>query len=90
MIFDWDPEKNAENLRKHGLSFEEAVAVFQDDIRLEEFDDRDYGEERWTAIGRLRSSLVLVVYTERSGVFRLISARKAEPDEERRYHARWL
>ncbi len=89
MVFDWDHDKNVENLRKHGFSLEEAKAVFEDEARLEEFDDRDYGEERWITIGRLRSFLAVVVYTERLGVFRLISARKAEPDEERRYHARW-
>jgi uncharacterized DUF497 family protein len=89
MVFDWDPEKSAENLRKHGFRLEEAEVVFQDEARVEEFDDRDYGEERWTTIGRLRTFLALVVYTERSGVFRLISARKAEPDEERRYYTRW-
>lgn len=54
MVFDWDPDKNAENLRKHGFSLEEAEAVFQDQARLEEFDDRDYGEERWTTMMRSR------------------------------------
>jgi uncharacterized DUF497 family protein len=85
MKFEWDPDKNEENLRKHGISLEDATVVFQDDVRLEEFDDRDFGEERWIVIGRLRSILAFVVYTERPGVTRIISARKAEPDEERRY-----
>lgn len=88
MAFEWDSVKSAENLRKHGFRLEEARAVFEDENRLEEFDDRDYGEERWMTIGRLRSFLALVVYTERSGVIRLISARKAEPHEERRYYQR--
>ena len=88
MVFEWDPAKSTENLRKHGFRLEDARVVFEDENRLEEFDDGDYGEERWITIGKLRSFLALVVYTERSRVIRLISARKAEPHEERRYYQR--
>ena len=53
MNITWDPAKNRENQRKHGISFDDAKAVFQDLDRIEVLDDRDYGEERWVAIGTM-------------------------------------
>jgi uncharacterized protein len=44
MNITWDPAKNRENQRKHGISFDDAKAVFQDPDRIEVLDDRDYGE----------------------------------------------
>lgn len=82
---DWDPRKNVENQSKHGIGFEEACCVFEDPLRIEEIDDGDYDEERWIAIGRVESVILFVVYTERNGMERIISARKAEPREEVRY-----
>jgi uncharacterized DUF497 family protein len=87
MNITWDPAKNRENQRKHGISFDDAKAVFQDPDRIEVLDDRDYGEERWIAIGTVGKIVALVVYTERSGGIRLISARKADPDDEADYYA---
>lgn len=55
-----------------------------------EYDEREYGEERWIAIGRLGLIIAYVVYTNRTGVIRLISARKASHEEESRYYRRWL
>lgn len=83
----WDAAKNRENQKKHGISFEDAKAVFQDPDRIEVLDDRDYGEERWVAIGTIGKIVALVVYTERNGGIRLISARKADPDDEADYYA---
>jgi uncharacterized protein len=87
MDITWDPAKNRENQRKHGISFDDAKAVFQDPDRIEVLDDRDYGEERWVAIGIVGKIVTLVVYTERNGGIRLISARKADPDDEADYYA---
>ncbi len=87
MNITWDPAKNRENQRKHGISFDDAKAVFQDPDRIEVLDDRDYGEERWVAIGIVGKIVTLVVYTERNGGIRLISARKADPDDEADYYA---
>ena len=85
----WDPEKNRRNQARppvgHGIRFEDAKDVFQDPLLLVEYDDRDYGEDRGKAIGRIRMTIFVVVYTERHCGEWLISARKAEPDEERRY-----
>jgi uncharacterized protein len=87
MNITWDLAKNRSNQRKHGISFDDAKAVFQDPQRIEVLDDRDYGEERWVAIGTTGRILVHVVYTERNGGIRLISARKADLDDEADYYA---
>jgi uncharacterized DUF497 family protein len=87
MNVTWYPAKNRSNERKHGISFEDARAVFQDPDRIEVLDDRDYGEERWVTIGMSGRILVYVVYTERRGGIRLISARKADRDDETDYFA---
>ena len=88
MNITWDPAKNRENQRKHGISFDDAKAVLQDPDQIEVLDDRDYGEERWVAIGTMGKSVALVVYTERNSGIRLISARKADPDDTADYYAR--
>lgn len=89
MRFDWDPAKDRENRRKHGFSLPAGRAVFRDQRHLLEFDDRDYGEERWAAIGMLGPVIAYVVFTDRSDVRRLISVRKATIDEQARYLSRW-
>jgi uncharacterized DUF497 family protein len=88
MNITWDPAKNRENQRKHGISFDDPKAVFQDPDRIEVLDDRDYGEERWLAIGTMGKIVALVVYTERNSGIRLISARKADPDDTADCYAR--
>jgi uncharacterized protein len=88
MNITWDPAKNRENQRKHGISFDDANAIFQDPDRIEVLDDRDYGEERWVAIGTMGKIVALVVYTERNSGIRLISARKADADDTANYYAR--
>lgn len=66
MEFEWDPEKDRKNQKKHGVKFEDAVEVFRDEHRIEEFDDReDYGEDRVRVLGLARLDLLLVVMTER-------------------------
>ena len=87
--FEWDPEKSASNLRKHGFSFEEALRVFADPHSLEEVDNR-YEEERWQTIGRIAGCVVvLVAHTlkaaEEVTVIRIISARPAEKREREKY-----
>jgi len=88
---DWDPEKDLENQRKHeGIRVEDACGVFDDPYREEVEDEGDYDEDRFRVVGRV-GAVVLVVYTERNGVERIISAsaRKAEPREERAYYAQF-
>jgi len=82
------PQKEVENFYKHGIWFEDACCVFEDPNRQLDPDDRDYDEDRWIAIGRGDSAVLVVVFTERNGREWIISARKAEPREEKGYYAR--
>ncbi len=84
---EWDPEKNRSNLAKHGISFEEAKAIF-DGEHLSIEDEGDHDEIRERSYGLIRGLLLLcVVHTDRDGVTRIISARKATPSERRLYDA---
>lgn len=88
MRFEWDPAKNQANKRKHRVGFELAQHVFEDPDGQEIINgtDEEYGEERWVAIGRpdLNRTLVLsVIFTPRHpDILRIISARKADPEDE--------
>ena len=83
MQFEWDDAKNRENVRKHGIDFRDATSIFTGPV-FEDLDDReDYGEDRWIAFGLLGEEVIVVVYAERKGRRRLISARKARPVERR-------
>ncbi len=87
MEFEWDENKAAANLAKHGIPFEFAARVFLDPYRLEEEDLIEYGEEvRHCVIGMVNDHVLLVVYTERFLRFRIISARRATRHERRKYH----
>jgi uncharacterized DUF497 family protein len=88
--FEWDPTKEASNLRKHGVSFQMAVRVFTDPYALVEQDRIENGEERWQTIGVVEGVLMLMVaHTVREQddieVIRIISARRANRMERRRY-----
>jgi len=89
--FEWDERKNAENKRKHGVSFEEAQTVFYDD-RAILIDDPDEDEERFVLLGlstALRTLVVCHCYREEDQAIRIISARKAGKDERADYERRW-
>ena len=91
--FTWDENKNEINKKKHGLSFEEAREVFEDDNAIL-FDDPDHSieEERFLIIGAVRSAKICIVshcYRNDDNVIRLISARKATKNEQRIYEKGW-
>lgn len=86
MEFEWDEGKAAQNERKHGVPFAFATRVFLDANRLEWADTREnYGEPRWISIGLIEDVEILVAYVNRTGVIRLISARKAVRHEREDY-----
>lgn len=87
MELEWDAKKAAQNLQKHGVSFEDAAHVFYDSARIEAYDGREnYGEDRWATIGLVYSAVLYVVYTVRhERTLRLISARKANANERKQY-----
>lgn len=82
----YDEAKNAANTKKHNVSLSEAESVFYDDMALR-FEDRDHAETRWIIMGRdSLGRLLIVIYTYREPDFvRVISARKASPNEQRMY-----
>jgi uncharacterized protein len=87
--FEWDPRKATLNLRKHGVSFEDAQSVFSDENALL-IDDPDHSEEedRFVLLGLSQSLRLLVVvhcYRGEGKVIRIISARKADSQERSSY-----
>ena len=81
--FTWDWGKAEHNRRKHGITFEEAITVFQDGLSFHVLDERHLmGESRYVLIGMSVGGRVLVViYTDDGSLVRLISARRATKRE---------
>lgn len=90
-VFEWDPGKAEQNVRKHGVTFEEASRVFSDPLMVSIYDDEhsSLGEDRWVTMGRSRQDLLVVVHTfiehMRVVTVRIISARLATRNERRSY-----
>jgi len=91
--FEWDDRKSAQNIRKHGVSFEEARTVFFDEQALLIADpDHSEQEERFILLGlssALRTLVVCHCYRRDEDVNRLISARRADRQEREEYEGRW-
>ena len=87
MHYEWDDNKAAANLTKHGVAFEEAATVFDDPLYVDFYDpDHSSDEHRYIIIGQSnRGRLLFVAYTERGKTIRLISAREATPSEKESY-----
>jgi len=87
LTFEWDQRKAAANLKKHGVSFSEAQTVFGDPLaRIAADRSHSQEEQRWYLIGTsTRQRIIVVAYTERDERIRIITARKAEPSERKRY-----
>jgi uncharacterized DUF497 family protein len=87
LIFEWDPRKARSNFEKHGVRFEEAMTVFEDERAITIFDfGHSKDEDRFVDLGRSKNGNILsVVYTEREDRIRLIHARRANREERRFY-----
>ena len=87
--FEWDSEKNRENVRKHGISFKEAVTAFTDGLARTIHDpDHSNEEDRFILLGMSTTLKLLVVchcFREKNKVIRIISARKADKSETKQY-----
>jgi uncharacterized DUF497 family protein len=85
--FEWDSKKARSNKRKHGITFEEASAIFGDPLSITVHDPvHSVGENRFITIGTSATGrLVVVVHTERGDTIRIISARNATRNEKRQY-----
>lgn len=86
MEFEWDDQKNRQNITKHGVSFATACRIFEGPVISWADDRKDYGEPRHHSIGQIEGVVVLaVIHTPRVGKTRLISARPANRSERKRY-----
>lgn len=83
-LFEWDQKKNEINVEKHGLSFEDATKIFNDPDRIQYISSKG-NERRFITVGKVIKFIVAVVYTVRSGMIRIISARQARKNEIRDY-----
>jgi len=90
VLFEWDENKNIKNLKKHGIDFSDAITIFDDDDRVEVYDNRNaYGEERIQVIGEAKPGVLMAVYTWRKSNTsrRMISARTASKKERVLYQS---
>lgn len=91
VVFEWNERKNSANRRKHGVTFEEARSAFLDEnARVLPDPEHSEGEDRSILLGLSASLRILVVchcYREEESIVRIISARKADREEQRQY--RW-
>ena len=85
MRFEWDETKRRKNIKDHGIDFADLEPMF-DGVTVTILDDRfDYGEDRFVTIGLLNVITLVVAHTENDEVIRIISARKATKNEEKKY-----
>ena len=87
--FEWDDEKEQKNIIKHKIDFSTAALVFDDENRIEMYDDRHSSDEdRYITIGQVNdfTFIVMVVYTERGEAIRIISARLTTKREKEMYY----
>lgn len=87
MQFEWDPKKAKNNLKKHGVSFDEAVTAFYDPFSAT-FDDPDHSikEQRFITIGfSSKPRLLVIAHTEKGKITRIISARQATTHERKKH-----
>lgn len=88
--FTWDKQKAATNLQKHQISFDVAIRVFADPFALTAQDRIENGEYRWQTIGRIEGCLILlvahtIVEDDNTETIRIISARRVDSKERKRY-----
>ena len=81
--FEWDDAKCASNVEKHGIDFEDAIAIFEQPALI--YPSNRNHEDRWIAVGILEGLEIAVVFTRRGDAIRLISARRARKYERRAY-----
>jgi uncharacterized DUF497 family protein len=85
VLFEWDEIKRQINIRKHALDFIDVISIFEGVTLTIEDTRLDYGEIRYITLGLLKEYVIVVAHTDEGDVIRIISARKATKNEERRY-----
>lgn len=85
MEFEWDENKRRINLQKHSLDFANAHLAFTEDAFVIPDDRENYGEDRYILLGLVRERIVVIAFTIRDDVIRVISMRKANKREQKSY-----
>lgn len=85
MTFDWDQSKNVANIEKHGIGFADAEELFRNPMVVRADLRRAYGERRYMGLGLVRGRVLAIAFTIRGDVIRIISMRRANRRESRRY-----
>ena len=85
MDFEWDEAKNQQNIAKDGIDFQDAQRIFERPFLIRPDVRREYGEERWVALGDLHGTVVVLAFTMRKEKIRIISVRKASKHERKIY-----
>jgi uncharacterized protein len=85
MGFEWDEAEDATNRCKHGLGFRQAAEIFRGFVLVGEDRRRDYGKPRFIALGEYDGEVIRLIFTERDGNIRIISARKANKNDRKNY-----
>ena len=89
LVFEWDSQKDKININKHGVSFEEAKTVFYDEYAISYFDpEHSEEEDRFLLLGmsfKLKTLVICHCFRQEEKIVRIISARKADKDEEQVY-----
>lgn len=86
MDIEWDENKREINLSKHGVDFEDAMSIWEN-LTVTRPSRDNSGESRFVSFGEVSGRLLVVVYTDRDNIRRIISARKANQRERKAYHA---
>lgn len=84
-MFEFDPEKSAANKAKHGIDFEAAQAIWEDERRIAAPTYSGGDDERIMVLGMIAGKLWVATITLRGAAIRLISVRRARPDETKAY-----
>jgi uncharacterized protein len=85
MRFEWDDEKRLANVEKHGVDFNDAPKLFSGLFLTLEDTRQNYGEQRFIALGHVEKRLMVIAFTKRNGVVRIISMRKANEREQKKF-----
>ncbi len=83
--FEWDESKRLANARKHAIDFEDAISIFDGRFLTVEDDRFEYEESRFISFGLVMGVVIAVIHTERGETTRIISARRASVNEQKRY-----
>ena len=86
MKFEWDENKNKSNYKKHGIWFEDAIEIFNNEYFTAIDERQDYGEQRKISIGKMYDVVIVVVHTQRDDLTRIISARPSNKREREIYY----